>query len=86
MTAGCIIFLMQTGFALLESGTVRFKNQRNVMLKNLMDAVIGAFVWYAFGFGIAFGLKGNNTFIGTQYFFGSHISDDDAPGFAFWFF
>ena len=51
-----------------------------------MDAVIGAFVWYAFGFGIAFGLQGNNTFIGTQYFFGSKVNDEDAPGFAFWFF
>ena len=35
MTAGVIIFFMQSGFALLESGNVRFKNYQNILLKNL---------------------------------------------------
>jgi ammonium transporter, Amt family len=56
MTAGVIIFFMQSGFALLESGNVRFKNYQNILLKNCMDACIGAMVWWICGFAFAFGL------------------------------
>ena len=65
MTAGVIIFFMQSGFALLESGNVRFKNYQNILLKNCMDACIGAMVWWICGFAFAFGLQNDNTFIGT---------------------
>ena len=93
MTAGVIIFFMQSGFALLESGNVRFKNYQNILLKNCMDACIGAIVWWICGFAFAFGFKqddeGNNTnnFIGSQYFFASKLGDDDAAySYGFWFF
>jgi Amt family ammonium transporter len=56
MSAGVIIFFMQSGFALLESGNVRFKNYQNILLKNCLDACIGGIVWWAFGFAFAFGL------------------------------
>jgi Amt family ammonium transporter len=56
MTAGVIIFFMQSGFALLESGSVRFKNYQKILLKNCLDACIGGLVWWAFGFAFAFGL------------------------------
>ena len=87
MTAGVIIFFMQSGFALLESGNVRFKNYQNILLKNCMDACIGAMVWWICGFAFAFGLQNDNTFIGTQYFFANKLGDDDAElGYGFWFF
>ena len=60
--AGCLVFLMQCGFATLEAGSVRDKNVRNVLLKNALDACIGAIVWYLFGYGIA---TSGNAFIGT---------------------
>jgi len=60
--AGCLVFLMQCGFATLEAGSVRDKNVRNVLLKNMCDACIGCIVWYLIGFGIA---GGGNAFIGT---------------------
>ena len=60
--AGCLVFLMQAGFATLEAGSVRDKNVRNVLLKNALDACVGAIVWYLFGYGIA---TGGNAFIGT---------------------
>ena len=60
--AGCLVFLMQCGFATLEAGSVRDKNVRNVLLKNALDACVGAIVWYLFGYGIA---TGGNAFIGT---------------------
>ena len=44
MTAGIIVFLMQAGFALLESGSVRFKNFQNILLKNCMDACLGGLI------------------------------------------
>ena len=61
--AGCLVFLMQAGFATLEAGSVRDKNVRNVLLKNALDACVGALVWYLFGYGIA---SGGNAFIGTK--------------------
>jgi len=60
--AGCLVFLMQAGFATLEAGSVRDKNVRNVLLKNALDACVGAIVWYLFGYGIA---SSGNAFIGT---------------------
>jgi len=53
--AACLVFLMQAGFAMLEAGSVRSKNVRNVLLKNLLDACFGLIIWYLFGFGFAMG-------------------------------
>ena len=47
------ILSMQGGFALLEAGTVRAKNTKNILLKNLLDACVGALIWYSVGFMIA---------------------------------
>jgi len=58
----CLVFLMQCGFATLEAGSVRDKNVRNVLLKNALDACIGAIVWYLFGYGVA---TSGNAFIGS---------------------
>ena len=55
LIAGVLIFFMQTGFALLESGSVRYKNYQQVLLKNVMDTCIGAIVWFICGYGFAFG-------------------------------
>ena len=60
--AGCLVFIMQCGFACLEAGSVRDKNVRNVLLTNALDASVGAIVWYLFGYGIA---TSGNAFIGT---------------------
>ena len=51
------ILLMQAGFALVENGTVRSKNSKNILIKNLFDACAGAIAFYLVGFGFAFGLK-----------------------------
>ena len=53
MLCGFLVFFMQCGFALLEAGTVRAKNTKNILLKNLLDACVGALIWWSVGFMIA---------------------------------
>lgn len=50
-----LVFFMQAGFALVETGFTRAKNAGNIIMKNLMDFVIGSLVFWIFGFGIMFG-------------------------------
>ena len=50
---GVLVFFMQAGFALLEAGSVRAKNTKNILMKNLLDACIGALVFWSFGYGLA---------------------------------
>jgi len=58
-----LVFFMQCGFALLECGTVRAKNTKNILLKNLLDACVGAVIWWMIGYTIAYDTSGNG-FIG----------------------
>lgn len=60
---GAAIFLMQCGFAMLCAGSVRQKNVKNIMLKNILDACGGALGYYAVGFGVAYE---EGTFLGTS--------------------
>ncbi len=50
-----LVFFMQAGFALIESGSVRSKNTINVLMKNYMDACLGGLVFWLVGFGLMFG-------------------------------
>ncbi|PQM37820.1 tetratricopeptide repeat protein 4 homolog [Prunus yedoensis var. nudiflora] len=63
-----LVFVMQLGFAMLCAGSVRTKNTTNIMLINALDAAMGGFYYYLFGFALAFGTPSNG-FIG-QHFFG----------------
>ena len=50
-----LVFFMQAGFAMLESGMVRSKNAINVIMKNYTDMCFGALIFWAVGYGIMFG-------------------------------
>ncbi|KNA24160.1 hypothetical protein SOVF_018590 [Spinacia oleracea] len=64
-----LVFVMQLGFAMLCAGSVRAKNALNIMLTNVVDAVVGSLSYYLFGFAFAFGTGSEpNPFIGTQFF------------------
>ena len=63
--AAVLVFFMQCGFAMVEAGTVRAKNTKNILIKNLLDACIGALIWFATGMGIAFGDSTDSPYFGT---------------------
>ena len=73
----------QAGFAYLECGAVRSKNATNILIKNLLDAVIGALSYWLFGYAFAYG-DGDytNPFIGYRYFAG----DGMEASWSGWFF
>jgi Amt family ammonium transporter len=50
-----LVFFMQAGFAMVETGFTRAKNAGNIIMKNLMDFSLGSVVFWALGFGIMFG-------------------------------
>ncbi len=64
--AAFLVFFMQAGFAMVETGFTRAKNAINIMMKNLMDFSIGTVAFFILGFGLMFGAtKG---LIGTSLF------------------
>jgi Amt family ammonium transporter len=50
-----LVFFMQAGFAMVETGFTRAKNAGNIIMKNLLDFCIGSLAFWAIGFGIMFG-------------------------------
>jgi len=50
-----LVFFMQAGFAMVETGFTRAKNAGNIIMKNLMDFAIGSVVFWLIGFSIMFG-------------------------------
>ncbi|MCD8026266.1 MAG: ammonium transporter [Clostridiales bacterium] len=56
-----LVFFMQCGFAMVETGFTRAKNAGNIIMKNLMDFCIGTVVFTLLGFGL---LYGENAFFG----------------------
>ena len=81
---GCIVFLMQCGFALLEAGAVRSKNTVNILIKNMLDALIGGVVYWAFGWAFAYG-QDRRGFVGTSQFFFYGFEGRDYPSWFFQF-
>lgn len=67
MIAAVLVIFMQAGFALVEAGLTRGKNVGNIVMKNLMDFVVGVLGFAAIGFALAFG-PGNSIF-GTSGWF-----------------
>ncbi|XP_034192017.2 ammonium transporter [Osmia lignaria lignaria] len=78
VTNSFIIFTMQTGFGMLESGCVSLKNEVNIMMKNVVDIVLGGLTYWAFGFAMSFGSERlNNPVIGMgEFLIDPSISDE----------
>lgn len=54
LICGCLIMMMQAGFALLEAGNCRVKNVQSILLKNLTDVCMGTLGWFIFGWSFAY--------------------------------
>lgn len=85
LVAAALVFFMQAGFAMVETGLTRAKNAGNIIMKNMMDFSIGTILYWFFGFGIMF--AGSNAFIGGLDFLSqgaySDILPAGVPKFAF---
>jgi Amt family ammonium transporter len=67
MVAACLVFFMQAGFALVETGLTRAKNAVNICMKNLLDFCFGSMSYWAVGFGLMFGA--GTAFMGKEGWF-----------------
>ncbi len=73
LVAAVLVFFMQAGFAMVETGFTRAKNAVNILMKNLMDFSVGTVAFFVVGFGLMFG-KSNGLF-GTSLFALTGIGD-----------
>ncbi|MDX9703697.1 MAG: ammonium transporter [Candidatus Auribacterota bacterium] len=88
LIAAFLVFFMQAGFALVETGFTRAKNAGNIIMKNLMDFSVGTLAYAAVGFAIMFGTSSLGLF-GTSGFFLGTLDPSTGEGlwqFAFWIF
>ncbi len=86
LVAAALVFFMQAGFAMVETGFTRAKNAINIMMKNLMDFAVGTLAFWAVGFGLMFGVSSTG-WIGTSGFFLSDWTPGGDPWvLAFWMF
>src|SRR3989440_8200321 len=69
VVAAVLVMFMQAGFAFLEAGLTRMKNAAHIAGKNVLIFGVCSLVYWAFGFGIAFG--DGNSIVGTHGFFPS---------------
>jgi Amt family ammonium transporter len=86
LTSTAMIFFMQTGFALLECGSVRQKNSSSILIKNLFDACIGSIGFWLVGYAFAFGDV--KQFIGgsPDYFASSGFEKLPEDNYLLWIF
>ena len=64
LLGGIMVLAMHAGFAFLELGTVRKKNQVNALVKILVDFSVSTVVYFVVGYGVAYG---------TSFFVGADV-------------
>ncbi len=87
LVAAFLVFFMQAGFALVESGSTRSKNAVNVLMKNLIDFVFATIAFWATGYALMFGA--GTPWVGLNNFFVTGSEEpfiEGIPTLAFWFF
>lgn len=55
LIAAALVFFMQAGFAMVETGFTRSKNAGNIIMKNLMDFSVGSIMFWVIGYSIMYG-------------------------------
>ena len=64
LAGAALVFWMQAGFAMVETGFARAKNAGNILMKNLMDFCIGTVMFILLGYGLMFGENALGGFLG----------------------
>ena len=83
LIGAALVFWMQAGFAMVETGFTRAKNAGNILMKNLMDFCIGTVVFILIGFGLLLG-EDMMGFIGRPGFdIFTNYADFDWSNFVF---
>jgi len=84
MIAGMLVFFMNAGFGMLETGFCRQKNAVNVLAKNLIVFALSSIAFWIIGFGLMFSDGGGlNSLVGTGGFFLSGADNSPATGDAY---
>lgn len=85
LLGAALVFFMQAGFAMVETGFTRAKNAGNIIMKNTLDFTIGSIAFWILGFGLMFGAT-NFGFVGTPDFFVRGDYSSTIPTMAFFIF
>ena len=85
LIGAALVFFMQAGFAMVETGMTRAKNAGNIIMKNLMDFCIGTVVFVLLGFGLMLGEDALAGLIGipTMDILGNFSNFDRCAEFVF---
>ncbi len=78
MVSAFLVFFMQAGFAMVETGLTRAKNAGNIIMKNLMDFAVGSIMFFCVGYGLMFGESISGIIGGSGFF----LSGMDTEGFV----
>jgi Amt family ammonium transporter len=81
LIATVLVFFMQAGFAMVETGFTRAKNAGNIIMKNLMDFSICSIVFWFVGFGLMY--KGTGALVGGLDFFVQGDYSGSIPSYSF---
>lgn len=82
---GILVFFMQAGFAMVETGFTRAKNAANIMMKNLLDFAAGSLAFFLIGSALMFGRTAWGL-IGTDGFFMKVFEGASDWNWSFMFF
>jgi Amt family ammonium transporter len=81
-----LVFFMQAGFGMVESGFIRAKNTCNILTKNFLDFCMASLGFFLVGYGLMFG--DGNGFMGLKGWclYGLEPTTSGLPLYAFWLF
>ena len=83
LIAAALVFFMQAGFAMVETGFTRAKNAGNIIMKNLMDFAVGSLMFWIIGYGIMYGENALGGLIGNPAGMLFYSASDDMVGLIF---
>lgn len=82
LVAGMLVFFMNLGFGMVESGFTRSKNTVNILSKNFIVFAVSSFAFWLIGWGLMFG--NGSAFMGMEGLFGLSGADNSpATGDAY---